>query len=128
KRPASVFLDSKLNPSFFRTTPAKKPRTECCCQPVAFMMAAMVVPLDARSRANTFSCFVSGLMRRSPVSFASALPGLGSALAGAVLLDARLLLDMSLSLGCDSLPLPLPEPRGGYSALAGQDRVRDGEI
>jgi hypothetical protein len=23
-----------------RTTPAKKPRTECCCEPVAFKMTA----------------------------------------------------------------------------------------
>ena len=30
--------------SFLRTTPARKPRTECCCHPVAFIIAAMVVP------------------------------------------------------------------------------------
>lgn len=38
------------------TTLAKKPRTECACQPVAAMMAAMVVP--SRSNANTFACLV----------------------------------------------------------------------
>src|SRR2546423_13498996 len=27
-----------VRPSFLRTTPAKKPRTECCCQSVAFMI------------------------------------------------------------------------------------------
>src|SRR5438445_11778870 len=37
--------------------PAKKPRTECCCQPVAFMMAAIVVPLGWRSMPRTVSCF-----------------------------------------------------------------------
>lgn len=40
-----------------RTTPAKKPRTECCCQPVAFVIAAMVTPAGARSIASTRACF-----------------------------------------------------------------------
>ena len=30
----STFFDSSFNFSFLRTTPARKPRTECCCQPV----------------------------------------------------------------------------------------------
>jgi hypothetical protein len=30
-----------------RTTPARNPRTECACQPVASMMAVMVVPSGA---------------------------------------------------------------------------------
>src|SRR5712675_1488596 len=38
----------------------KKLRTECSCQPVAFMIAAIVVPLGCRSRARTFSCLVLG--------------------------------------------------------------------
>ena len=42
--------------SFFLTTPARKPRTECCCQSVVFMMAAMVVPFGCRSIASTVSC------------------------------------------------------------------------
>src|SRR4051794_28909447 len=37
-------------------TPAKKPRTECCCQSVAFMIASIVVPLGWRSRPSTLSC------------------------------------------------------------------------
>src|SRR6266550_1331652 len=37
----------------------KKLRTECFfCQPVAFMIAAMVVPLGCRSRARTVACLV----------------------------------------------------------------------
>src|SRR6516225_2028727 len=43
--------------SFFLTTPAKKPRTECACQPVASMMVVIVVPLAWRSRDSTVSCF-----------------------------------------------------------------------
>src|ERR1019366_8042959 len=37
---------------------AKKPRTECCCQPVTFMMAAIVVSLGCLSRARIASCLV----------------------------------------------------------------------
>src|ERR1700720_1029696 len=57
-RSAPAFSDVRVKPSFLRTTPAKKPRTECCCQPVAFMMAAIVVPLGCLSRARTASCLV----------------------------------------------------------------------
>src|SRR6202040_1541376 len=57
-RSAPAFSDISVKPSFLRTTPAKKPRTECCCQPVAFMMAAIVVPFGCLSRARTASCLV----------------------------------------------------------------------
>src|SRR6516162_6552374 len=57
-RPDLVFSDSSVSPSFFFTTPAKKPRTECGCQPVTFEIAAMVVPPLAWSRPRTRSCFV----------------------------------------------------------------------
>ena len=50
-----------VEPSFsfrrLRTTPARKPRTECCCQPVAFIMAAIVAPAGERSIAMTRPCF-----------------------------------------------------------------------
>src|SRR6266436_10289819 len=57
-RPPLVFSDVSVNPSFLRTTPAKKPRTECCCHPVAFVIAAIVVPLGCLSRPRTVSCLV----------------------------------------------------------------------
>src|SRR3984957_18153281 len=53
----STLSDTRLSFSFFLTTPAKKPRTECCCQSVAFMIAAIVVPLGSRSIARTVACF-----------------------------------------------------------------------
>src|SRR6516162_11874404 len=53
-----AFSEVSVNPSFLRTTPAKKPRTECSCQPVAFMMAAIVAPLGCPSRLRTASCLV----------------------------------------------------------------------
>src|ERR1700761_3962223 len=56
-RTPSTFSDERLSLSFFLTTPAKKPRTECCCQPVAFMIAAMVVPLGCRRSPSTAFCF-----------------------------------------------------------------------
>ena len=48
--------------SFFLTTPAKKPRTECGCQSVAFMIAAIVVPFGCRSIPNTVSCLDEALV------------------------------------------------------------------
>src|ERR1700730_16475007 len=52
----STFSETRFRSSFFLTTPAKKPRTECCCQSVAFMIAAMVVPLGSCSIFSTADC------------------------------------------------------------------------
>src|SRR6266568_1053754 len=57
-RSPSTLSDVSVKPSFLRTTPAKKPRTECCCHPVAFMIATIVVPLGCLSRLSTVSCLV----------------------------------------------------------------------
>src|SRR5712664_55400 len=59
-RPLSVCSDVRLSPSFLRTTPARNPRTECCCQSVAVMIAAIVAPAGARSIATIRLCLVSG--------------------------------------------------------------------
>src|SRR6516162_7207466 len=55
-RSPSAFSDCSVRPSFLRTTPAKNPRTECCCQPVAFMMAGIVAPSGRLSRLITAAC------------------------------------------------------------------------
>ncbi len=52
----SIFSDTRLSFSFFLITPAKNPRTECCCQSVNFMIASIVVPLGWRSSPSTVSC------------------------------------------------------------------------
>src|SRR5580698_2208097 len=79
-RPPSVFSEVNVKPSFLRTTPAKKPRTECCCHPVAFMIAAIVVPLGCDSNASTAPCLVSGFEAGPTfVSFAALLALLGFA-------------------------------------------------
>jgi hypothetical protein len=44
-----------------RTTPARNPRTECFCHPVAFIIAVIVAPLDDCSIAMTCDCFELGL-------------------------------------------------------------------
>src|SRR6516225_2730745 len=66
-RPDLVFSDSSVIPSFFFTTPAKKPRTECGCQPVTFEIAAMVVPPLVWSRPRTRSCLVRLPLERDAV-------------------------------------------------------------
>src|SRR5580692_3747104 len=48
-RPLSVCSETRLSPSFLRTTPARKPRTECCCHSVAVAREAMVAPPGVRS-------------------------------------------------------------------------------
>src|SRR5215471_13132090 len=58
-RPDLVFSDVSVSPSFFFTTPVRKPRTECGCHPVVFEIAARVVPRLARSRPSTRSCLVA---------------------------------------------------------------------
>src|SRR6202035_62381 len=52
----STFSETRLRPSFFLTTPAKNPRTECCCQSVAFMIAAIMVPFGSCSIFSTADC------------------------------------------------------------------------
>src|ERR1700687_1686605 len=52
----STFPETRLRSSFFLTTAAKKPRTECCCQSVAFMIAAIVVPLGSYNIFSTADC------------------------------------------------------------------------
>src|SRR4030095_16452644 len=53
-----------FDPSFslrrLRTTPARNPRTECCCQPVAFIIASIVAPAGDFSIAMTRTCLEPG--------------------------------------------------------------------
>src|SRR5712672_234849 len=58
-RPLSVCSETRVSPSFLRTIPARKPRTECCCQSVTVMIAAIVAPVGIRSIAMMRACLVS---------------------------------------------------------------------
>src|SRR5260370_10955212 len=66
-RSSPTFSETKFNFSFFLTTPAKKPRTECCCQSVDLMIAAVVVSFDCRNIARTVSC-----LDEAPAAFLAA--------------------------------------------------------
>src|ERR1700738_3741812 len=59
-RPSSVCSETRLSPSFFRTTPARKPRTECCCHSVAVTRDEIVAPAGVLSIAMMRACLVSG--------------------------------------------------------------------
>src|SRR5258707_7802961 len=56
----STFFDPSFSLRRLRTAPARNPRTECCCQPVAVMIAAIVAPAGVRSSATIRLCLVSG--------------------------------------------------------------------
>src|SRR5260370_2139619 len=56
-RVPSTFFEPSVSLRRLRTTPARKPRTECCCQPVACIMAAIVAPAGDCSMAMTRDCF-----------------------------------------------------------------------
>src|SRR5262249_46414356 len=56
----STFFDPSFSLSRLRTTPARNPRNECCCQPVALIIAAIVAPAGDCSMAMTRDCFEPG--------------------------------------------------------------------
>src|SRR5271167_2820477 len=98
-RPPLALSDVSTNPSFLRTTPAKNPRTECCCQPVAFMMPVIVAPLGCLRRVSTACCLVPFRLEgeREFPSFA----GRFALLARAGALFDVLLCDILDPFGCD---------------------------
>src|SRR6266566_8861138 len=63
----SIFSETNGSFSFLRTVPARKPRTECCCQPVALTRASRLAPSGRRSNTKTLSCL--------DAAAASLLPG-----------------------------------------------------
>src|SRR5665213_2019921 len=74
----SVSAETRLRPSFVRTTPAKNPCTECFCQPVAFMTVVEVTPSVRRSKTMTRSCLDCG--RDADRAFRAGLPVDGASL------------------------------------------------
>src|SRR5262245_21436866 len=113
RRSPSAFSDSSVSLSFLRTTPAKNPRTECCCDPVAFMIAAMVAPLGWLSRASTAACLeLARVVGTRPGFLAAAFFAallLGGALTSLVLLG---MLGSFHRLRRQLAPSP-PQPRNG---------------
>src|SRR5258708_34567989 len=80
-----IFSETRFSLSFFLIAPAKKPRTECCCQSVAFMMAAIVAPFGSCSILSTTDCLEADDVGLEGGAFKAA------ALAGAVTLRAGVL-------------------------------------
>src|SRR6202040_1009533 len=101
-RSKPAFSDISVKPSFLRTTPAKKPRTECCCQSVAFIIVAIVVPLGCLSRARTASCLVPP--RVEPKGMVPGFAGLFARLlarATSVFLGVLLCDNLKILFGCN---------------------------
>src|SRR5262245_5143597 len=79
----STTADFKSSLRRLRTTPARKPCTECDCQPVAFVSAAMVAPPGERSMSIAADCFVPRWAAATRLSFCPALLCFGRLLDGA---------------------------------------------
>src|SRR5215470_9939470 len=124
-RSPSAFSDVSAKPSFLRTTPAKKPRTECCCHPVAFMIAAIVVPLGCLSSPTTVSCLVARRLEPEAVfsSFAELFPRQADT---AFMLRGVLRCDIFeiLSVATAHAPSP-PKPHSGSVASGAGSEMRD---
>src|SRR5437588_9029143 len=116
-RPLSVCSETRLSPSFLRTTPARKPRTECCCQSVAAMIAAIEAPTGARSIAMMRACLVSGRAASLDDAGAGRLRGAGLAVFRTVERLAAFGLDFCLVIGSSEVyaapSAAPPQPRPG---------------
>src|SRR5260221_13516086 len=124
-RSPSAFSDVIVKPSFLRTTRAKKPRTECCCHPVAFMIAAIVVPLGCLSSPRTVSCLVPP--RVEPEATFPFFAGFFARLAGptfGLLGVLRCDIFEILSVATARAPSPPKPHSGGIASGAGSKRQK----
>src|SRR5258706_10735159 len=101
-------------------TPARKPRTECCCHSVAAIIAAIVAPAGVRSRATIWACLVPGLgVADLGDAGADRLRDVGLAAFRAVERVAAFGLDLDLVMGSSEVHATLsaapPQPRPGKS-------------
>src|SRR6266849_3797049 len=55
RSPSWILRDSMRNPIFLPNAPDRKPRTECGCQPVAFIRRFNVTPPDCCSNVSTLA-------------------------------------------------------------------------
>src|SRR5262245_13496775 len=120
----SSFFDPSFSLRRLRTTPARKPRTECCCQPVAFIIATIVAPAGDFSIATTLACLEPGSLFGRFALLAVNCAGLAMAAGVADGAITRFFADFSIeflrSVVADIVPPP-PKPRGGQTALAGDN-------
>src|SRR5260370_3255186 len=120
----SVCSETRLSPSFLRTTPARNPRTECCCQPVDVMIGAIVAPGGIRNIAMMRVCLVSGLAADLDGADADRLRAAGLVVFRAVERVATFGLVLRLVMGSSEVhaapSAAPPQPRPG-NYPAGQD-------
>src|SRR5437763_2022851 len=97
-------------------TPARKPRTECCCHSVAAIIAAIVAPAGARSMATIWACLVPGGVADLGDAGADRLRDVGLAVFRAVE-PAAFDLDLDLVMGSSEVhatpSAAPPQPRPG---------------
>src|SRR6516225_4721435 len=115
----STFFDPSFSLRRLRTTPARKPRTECGCQLVAFIIAAIVAPAGECSMAMTRDCF-----EPASVSFVCC-DGFAAATFEAAVAGERFFADFDIEILHSAHRGVPPHRRGPTSALApaGQDLV-----
>jgi len=98
-------------------TPAKKPRTECCCHSVTAMMAAIVVPAGARSIVMMRACLVSGRTADFDAAAADRARDLPLLIFRAAERVATLVFDLDLVMGSPEVgatpSAAPPQPRSG---------------
>src|SRR5258708_30088972 len=98
-------------------TPARKPRTECCCQSVTVLIGAMVAAVGIRSMAIIRACLVSGRAADRDDAGADRLRDAGFAPFRAVERVGAFGLDLGLVMGssevCATLSIAPPQPRPG---------------
>src|SRR5882672_7444758 len=97
-RSPSTFLDPSFSLRRLRTTPARKPRTECCCQPVAFMIASIVAPAGDVSIAITWACLERGSLFGRFALLAAKCAGLATATGVADGATARFFADFDIEI------------------------------
>src|SRR5215813_1406619 len=97
-RSPSTFLDPSFSLKRLRTTPARKPRTECCCQPVAFIIASIVAPAGDSSIAITQSCLEPGSLFGRFALLAADCAGLATATGVADRAIARFFADFDIEI------------------------------
>src|SRR5215475_9885851 len=93
-----TFFDPSFSLRRLRTTPARKPRTECCCQPVAFIIASIVAPPRNFSMPITRACLEPGLSFGRFALLATNCVGLATATAVADRATARFFADFDIEI------------------------------
>src|SRR4030088_428300 len=109
-------------------TPARKPRTECCCHSVAVTRDAIVAPAGVRSIAIIRSCLVLGRVADLDDADADRLRDAGLAVFWAIERVAAFGLVLGLAMGssevCATPSAAPPQPRLGRSPGRARSRSR----